>query len=416
MNVLCDTKAGTEITMDFMQQASTTRHEYRLKAWQRVLFMLLSVAMIGGGFAVSIVAAKSGRAVEVIMPIFFIGMGLYLAAYALRSRVVIDGTRIEVRDAFRDRAADLSEIEGFRTISSRNGRYTQLCLKEGRGKVTISQSFDTDDDYRAWFQQLTDLDARDRDMLLDEISRDSQLGSTPEERLNALKQAKTISIAIIAAAVAAAVGLSFGASDLHLLSAVVLALVPVVEILLMQRSPLLYTVFKKKADPRAELSIALIIAGFGLFLGVRNLHFVSMQPILLMAVPVALVYIASFFNSARKNSSPIGSLYGLLVFSALYSYPLVVLADTLLDAAKPDSYTVPVIGKHMVHGRSTTYYLDLAPWGPLQNPNKISVSSSFYRDAEPGDQICLDLHPGRLHAPWYQRVDCSVAPVSEAPQ
>lgn len=402
--------------MNFMQQVSTTRHEYRLKTWQRVLFMLLGVATVGGGFAISIAAANSGRAVEVIMPIFFIGMGLYLAAYALRSRVVIDGARIEVRGAVRDRAAELSEIEGFRTISSRNGRYTQLCMKEGRGKITVSQSFETDDDYRAWFQQLTDLDARDRNALLDEISHDAELGSTPEERLNALKQAKTISFAVIAAAVAAAVGLNFGAANLHLLSAVVLALVPVAVLLLMQRSPLLYAVFKKKTDPRAELSIALVIAGFGLFLGIRNLHFVSMQPIFLIALPVALVYIAAFFNSARKSSSSIGSIYGLLVFAGLYSYPLVVLADTLLDTASPTSYTVPVIGKHTVHGKSTTYYLDLAPWGPLQNPSKISVSSSFYRDAVRGDQICLDLHPGTFHAPWYQRVDCSIAPVSDAPQ
>jgi heme-degrading monooxygenase HmoA len=402
--------------MNFMQQVSTTRHEYRLKTWQRAFFVLLGVIMVGGGFAISIAAVHSGRAVEVFMPIFFIGIGLYLAAYVLRSRVVIDGTRIEVRDAFRDRAAELSEIEGFRTISSRNGKYTQLCLKEGRGKITLSQSFDTDDDYRAWFQQLTDLDARDRDVLLSEISQDAELGSTSEERLNALKQAKAISIAAIAAAVAAAAGLNFGAANLHLLSAVILALVPVAVLLLMQRSPLLYAVFKKKADPRAELSIALVIAGFGLALGIRNLHFVSMQPILLMALPVALVYIASFFNSARKSSSSLGSVYGLLIFAGLYSYPLVVLADTLLDTASPTSYTVPVTGKHTVNGKSTTYYLDLAPWGPLQKPNKISVSSSSYRDAVPGDQICLDLHPGRLHALWYQRVDCSVAPVSDAAQ
>jgi heme-degrading monooxygenase HmoA len=403
--------------MNFMQQVSTTRHEYRLKTWQRVLFLILGLPFIvGGGFAIFITAANSGRAVEVFMPIFFIGIGLYLAAYVLRSRVVIDGTRIEVRDAFRDRAAELSEIEGFRTISSRNGKYTQLCLKEGRGKITLSQSFDTDDDYRAWFQQLTDLDARDRDVLLSEISQDAELGSTPEERLNALKQAKAINIAVIAAAVAAAVGLDFGTSNFHLLSAVILALVPVAVLLLMQRSPLLYAVFKKKADPRAELSIALVIAGFGLALGIRNLHFVSMQPILLMALPVALVYIASFFNSARKSSSSLGSVYGLLIFAGLYSYPLVVLADTLLDTASPTSYTVPVTGKHTVSGKSTTYYLDLAPWGPLQKPNKISVSSSSYRDAVPGDQICLDLHPGRLHALWYQRVDCSSSPVSDSPQ
>jgi len=401
--------------MNSFLQTGATRHEYRLKGWLRVLYLLMGVAFtVGGGFFVFLACVNSESPFEVLIAVFFMGIGLYVLAYALRSRLVIDGARIEVRDAFREHTADLSEIEGFRTISSRNGTYMQLYLKEGRGKITVSQSFNTDDDYRAYFQQLTDLDARDRDLLLEEISHDTELGSTPEERLSALKQAKTWSIVAIVVAIAAAAGLIFGDAALHLPSAVVLALAPVAAFFLMQHSPLLYAIFKKKSDPRAELSFVLMIASFGLYFYIHDLHFVSMQPLLLMIVIVAFAYIAAFFNSARKNSSPTGALIGLIFFGAIYSYGLAIVVNSLADNTKASIYIVPVTGKHVVHGKSTTYYLDLAPWGPVEDPNKISVSSSFYDNTAVDDQICLGLHPGRLRASWYQLAACP-APANSQP-
>jgi hypothetical protein len=403
--------------MNSFQQISETRHEYRLKGWQRWLFILLGGVMAAGGVFVSILAfANSANPFEAIMPLFLIGIGIYLAAYALRSRLVIDGARIEVRGALKEYTADFSQIEGFRTISSRNGSYTQLSLKEGRGKITISQSFDTDDEYRAWFQQLTDLDARDRDALLAEISRDAELGSTPEERLNALKQAKTINILAIVVTIAAAAGLNFGAVNLRLPSAVVLALMPVAVLLLIQRSPLLYEFFKKKADPRAEVSFVLMAAGLGLLFRIRETEFVSLQPLLFLIVPVALVFLAAFFNSARKNSSPAGAFIGLLFFAGIYSYGLAVVMDTVADRSNAATYMVSVMGKHESHGKSTTYYLELAPWGPVEEPNKLSVSSSIYSNTEAGDSICLALHPGRLHAQWYQLAACPAEPAQQPAQ
>ena len=285
-----------------------------------------------------------------------------------------------------------------------------LYLKEGRGKITFSNSFNTDDDFRAWLQQVTDLDARDRDALLAEISQDSELGATPEERLNALKQAKTRSIAVLVVAIAAAAGLNFGTEAMHLPSAVALALAPVAAMLLLRQSPLLYSIFKKKADPRADLAFILMVAGFGLFFAAMNIEFVSYKPLLLLIVIVALGFVAAFFNSARQNSSPAGAVIGLLAFAALYGYGLAVAADTVTDKSTASTYVVPVTGKHISSGRSTTYYLELAPWGPIENSNRISVPHSFYNDTQPGDQVCLALHDGRLHAPWYQLASCPAQP------
>lgn len=183
--------------------------------------------------------------------------------------------------------------------------------------------------------------------------------------------------------------------------------------MLAQRSPLLYVTFKKKADPRVDLGFVLLVAGGGLTFLISDLEFVSMQPLLYLIIPVALVYLAAFFSTIRKNSTNItAAIIVMLLAGGSYSFGLAIAADSLLDHSKASTYIVPVTGKHSSHGRSTTYYLNLAPWGPVDHPNNISVAATMYRETSIGDQICLGLHPGQLHAPWYQLVDCPDQPAA----
>jgi hypothetical protein len=95
---------------------------------------------------------------------------------------------------------------------------------------------------------------------------------------------------------------------------------------------------------------------------------------------------------------------------------VVVEANTFNDQSKASTYQVSVTGKHSTSGRSTSYYLRLAPWGPIQEPNQLSVTSSIYRGIEAGDQVCLGLHEGRLHLAWYQLTDCPAEPQQQPAQ
>jgi hypothetical protein len=349
--------------------------------------------------------------------IFFLGIGIYPLVLALRARLVLEGTRIKVRGAWREYTAELSEIEGYRTISSRSGGYTQLWLKEDRGRIAIPRSFATDDYYRAWLQQLADLDARDRKVILDEISRQDDLGPAPEERLAALSRAKSWNVVALVLSVAAAAGRHFGPATLHLASAVTLALAPVVALLLKRRRPLLYAVFEKWSDPRADLGFILVVASIGLFIpDGSNIGFFPSKPLMLCIVLVAFAYIAPFFKSAYGNSSPERGLFALCFFALFYSLGFAMVANTLPDNSNASIYAVPVTGKHTTSGDSTGYYLELAPWGPEQKPGEISVPSSIYSKTVPGDQICFELHPGRLRAPWYGRIACPTQPAAGAAQ
>lgn len=159
-----------------------------------------------------------------------------------------------------------------------------------------------------------------------------------------------------------------------------------------------------------------ILAGFALLIRASGLHFISNQPLLIIAAPIALGYMAAFAAAGNRGLSRPGLLLGILFFVGLYSYSLAMVADTLGDHGDVQTYSAQVLGKHISSGRSTSFYLQLAPWGPKTEPSQVSVSSSTYRAVTPGDEVCLQLHPGNLHAPWYRLAACGVSFPEDARQ
>lgn len=92
----------------------------------------------------------------------------------------------------------------------------------------------------------------------------------------------------------------------------------------------------------------------------------------------------------------------------LCGYSLTVALNAHLDKGQISPYRSTVTRKYESHGRSTSYTLYLAPWGPFEGTNRVGVSSRVYQDTAIGDSVCLNLHPGALHAAWFEVVDCSM--------
>ncbi len=389
-----------------MQGSDTGRHEYRMKGWLRGFYLLLGVLMCGMGiFFAWMPSQQTGQGAVAMIGIFPAAIGIYLLAMVLRSRLTIEGTRIEVRGTFREKQAEMGEVEGFRTINTRNGSFWRLQLKQGRGSITIQKWFDCGE-LRWWFQQLTDLDEQDRRKLLGEIEQNQGLGATPEDRLAALKRARQRNIGLFAIAVIAAVGLFAGATQWQLPAAMVLALVPVVALYLLNAEPLLYGVGTPRRDPRADLSIALFASALGLISNCFHLHFVSLMPLLPAMAVVALAFIAGFYMLGGKGPRTPRFHAMVLMCGAFYSFGLMAACDTLLDHAKPAPYSAQVVGKHESSGRSTTYYLDFNAWGPFTGANSVSVPESVFNADEAGVTVCFDVYPGALHAGWFSLVPC----------
>ncbi len=239
------------------------------------------------------------------------------------------------------------------------------------------------------------------------LSRARSWAPRPKRDLAALNKAKQLNYALTAVAIAGALSLALGGASLRLPSAIVLALLPLVMIYLVRSGPLLYAVFKPKRDPRTDLGIAFVACGFGLIFGDSSFHFVDQFSLLEYAGLVGLLFCAGIYSAARKNPQFLGAMISMLFIAGAYGYGLAAAADAFPDHATPAHFSVTVENKHESHGRSTSYYLDLGPWGPKQGANSLSVSELIYNGASIGDQVCLDLRPGVLRVQWYEVVACA---------
>ncbi|MGA7831823.1 MAG: hypothetical protein WCA21_12755 [Terracidiphilus sp.] len=396
--------------MNNVLQVNLGRHVYRIKRWKRVLSLVAGGLFTAFGvFFGKIAFSGDAPATGILLALFFLVISLYFIVLALRSRLVFEGTRLTIRDVFRERSVDLKEIEGFRTYHSRYGSYVQLRLKGKQRAMNLRDMFDQDDAFRAWFKQIPDLDAVDRDKVLADIARQEDLGTTAEERLNAIKPARLWNNLVCAVSAIAAIALYFGPVTFEKPSALILALTPLAMLFLVMRSPqvFVYGGGRRKAEPRADILLPLLPVSLGLALWTIGVNIVSLQPLFPAMTIAALAYIAAFFTTTRKDIDIARRLIVLLIFAVPFGYGLTVAANVLADNSKPSIYIVPVLGKHITNGdRSTSYYLDLAPWGPVKDPNKIEVPSNFYGEIQENEQVCLSLHSGRLHAAWYRIANC----------
>ncbi len=167
-----------------------------------------------------------------------------LVSLAVRSQLILDGSRIELRSALRTFAADRSEIEGLRKGQNQYGKWTRICLKENRGAFNVSDSFTGNAELNEWFKGLTDLDQRDADQITQEIDKQDPLGDAEDDKsLNVLKQAKTwaIGLSVIAGLVSIPV-MFVSYAPLYTASLVLLVLSAPLAIFLIHRFPLLFTI------------------------------------------------------------------------------------------------------------------------------------------------------------------------------
>lgn len=395
--------------MSETRQLEAVRRVYRYGRWRRAFCGLFGAFLMLGVVAMllnmTLIHPQHDLRALLIAAMPF-ALAVYVLAAAFRPRIAIEGAGIDVRGAWRERSTRLSEIAGIRARPSRYGCVRQLILKDGSSPITIPSSFKVDEDFRSWLRQVPDLDVRDREALLAEIQQNEELGATPQERLAALARAQKENFVLLALVAAVAAGFNFGPAAWVVPCGVALALAPILAAWLCWRWPLFFAIFKRKQDPRAETSYGLLVAAFGLLLHMSGFHFLSFRPLLLGMALLGAGTVATYYRAVREGSGN-RVLVAILALSALYAYGAVTMADVCFDSSGGEHYAATVMGGHIARGRSTTYYLRLAPWGPVATAQDVSVSARLYHATAQGDSVCPDLHPGWLKAPWFRVLSCS---------
>ena len=385
------------------EQVNAVRREYTLRTWQKCLYLVLSIASL-------IVAVSFFKLLAPIVCLFLVTLGLFLAALALRSRLTLDGNRIEVRSALRTFAADRNEIEGLRGMSSRNGRWTRLYLAGGRA-FSVSDSFAGCDDLDQWLKDVPDLDERDAAKITEQLRSQNVPAELGTEQRDLFKQAKRWAIILnVAAGCAGGAALLLQATPLNTVLLILLSLFPLLGIFLVRRFPLLFTLFKRKVDPRADIGIFMFWSGIALMVSQNSasnpVHVPDISRLTWWVLLVLAGYVLALIPVAWNNPQRWGSVLGLLFTGGLYGVGLINIANTMPDRSTPQLYRTTISDMYETHGKNASGHLRLAPWGPLASEGDVAVPTRLYQEVNVGDQICIELHAGFLHAPWYILLPC----------
>jgi len=341
----------------------------------------------------------------------FVLLGAYLIGSLLRFQVTLRADAIEVQNCFTSRTLPRAEIEGFRILPTQYVATMVLIPREShQKKLKFSQMLRTDDAFKEWFAGLRNLDtaelAESKAQLEADLSAEPSAGPTTEVAADRLAQAKKVANAATVAAFAAMVWGWFFPRPYPVVIAVLGAL-PLVAIVLLARSRGIYQIEGRRNDAHPSLAVVFLLPTVTLALrAIQDVQLLEWKPLLSRVILGALVLTAIIARSDRGLRVRYGVILLFFVFSAVYAYGAIVQANALLDNSAPQTYEVVVTGKHVTTGRSTTYYLRLAAWGPQTDASDVTVGRRLYNVIEPGQTVCADLRAGALRIPWYTVFAC----------
>ena len=398
-------------TMPSPDQISATRREYALTALRRVYYSLFgALFFVGAGFFFKLAIEHIGREFNLAVGFILLIPGALLLAQMWRSRLIIEGDVIELHSAFRVHRVAWNEIEGLRTIENQYGRWTRIYYD--KGAFNVSDSFTGNEVLNEWLKGLPDLDQRDADGIIKEVSDQGSSALSDENSSTKFDRAKwwTIGLSVLAGAVSIPV-IWVGYAPVFRSALVVLLACPPVGIILFHRFPLRFTVFRRKPDPRADFGFLIFWPGIGVLWSYQTandpVHLVDGFQLAYWTLLIFACFVAALSQTAWKSPLRAAVFFALALSGGMYSIGLANAANALPDKSAPRLYRALTTKMFEYHtSKGTTHHLNVTPWGPFGYPVDVEVPRRTYDTSRVGDPVCFGLHPGFLRAPWYTLVPC----------
>jgi hypothetical protein len=350
----------------------------------------------------------AGSAILVALCGGFALLGIYLLAAAIFYRVILQADSIQVFEIYRRRRLARNDIEGRSHSGTRQGPSAwMLVAKPGFGeKIKLSIFLKTDKDFLTWIRSLPDLDAGKKKAVererIEAIASLKQRGFAELTIRRLRRTAGGLNFAVYGLGL-----ISFLIRDPHHILTWLMVALPWVAILLVANFAPFYRFGGPRNGPLPDLSLVLIIPG--LFLMLHALQWIAPigweGPLLLtMCGSAILVGMALWCDPWLRKHRGLTVL--LLILCCGYGYGAGLQANALLDRSTPTTYQVIVTEKYASHGRSTSYHLKLAPWGPNPSGQNLMVFRSQYEGVKAGDTICMLLRSGALRVRWSELGRC----------
>jgi len=338
-------------------------------------------------------------------------IGAYALLGALRYAIILSAEAIEIVEPFFRRRMRREDIGGWRLQSGRGYSILLLVPKAGRGtKLRVSLLIRTDAAFEQWFTALPDLDHEEVRTSERELKDARYAHLSREEQARSIERLRTHAQGFVWGSSGVCVAALFLPDPYHLLALALIAM-PWVTIALVARFQPLYRIAARRNDQHPDLTLPLMTPGLVLLVRViAAYHPVLARTPLMLALygGAALTLLAAradpWFRQQRV------SLACVALFACAYGYGAGMQVNALADLSSPRLYSTSVLDKHVSRGRrSTTWYLSLAPWGPVHEVRDVSVPVREWQLAQRGDELCIALRSGALAIHWYELAACGAA-------
>jgi hypothetical protein len=182
-----------------------------------------------------------------------------------------------------------------------------------------------------------------------------------------------------------------------------LVALPLAAISLLVQSKGVYQMEGSRRDSRPSLAAPFMFPLLILAMrDIQDIHLFQWKPLLLAAIITSLALLLIIGTADRSLRNRPWTILILFIFGAVYTGATITQANSIFDRSSPQTFAVSVLGRHISSGgKSTSYYIRVAPWGPSAEPGDIYVPRYIYRSVQPGQSIWINLYPGALRLPWY---------------
>ncbi len=381
--------------------------EYRIAKGWRIFVIVFAIVFIIGGGALLLSPFIGDPRLPVflfILGILLVAIGIYMYLDTIKTKLTIDDHSVNLQKAFSTRSLLLNEIKGYR-LGEKDMLY--IIPKEGTGKrMQLSGYLERRSELMAWLgQHYPDVDAIEYEEETKAILANETFGFTEAERENNLARAKKISVASYAIGVVVMFWAFIYPKPYEPLL-ILLLLLPWVAVFITWyfKGLMRFDARKKSAWP--SISFIIYLPAFAVLIRcLADYHLYTPGAIWTPVIATALIATFISLQLCRKAVAEIknkGAAIALAVLVAgCYSFGLIVFTNCYYDSYKSTVFDVEVTGKHINRGKSTTYYLQLAPWGRFTEDKDISVNKNLYNDVQEGQLVRIHLREGKWHIPWY---------------
>lgn len=308
---------------------------------------------------------------------------------------------VSYRGAFRSKDLPLAAIQGYRT----DDNYTHIVSRSKQYKnIRIGYTSAGYAEIQQWLaDHFPDLDTQQYEQDAEALLLEEDFGRNPAEREDNLARARQVSWGLNAAGYAVGAWLLFWPQPYDWAVLAGLAVPPLAAAALFwHRGLLCFDDSSNSARP--AVTAALLLPPLGLLLrALFDFELLAYQPLAPYAAGISLLMTTALVLGSPQQLAASGRRVLLTggIMAVLYGAAAVVIVNCAFDASSPRVYAVPVLGKQLSGGQTTTYYLLVGPWGARAQPENVEVTKDLYEQTAAADTVRIYQRPGRLGAAWF---------------